>query len=119
MGQTEPMVQPATQRTKGSCGRFFFWERESQKGDESTMKVVECIGARYEVHDVEMGRVYKWCPAIVTVECGCGERSTLTSSRTTCFRCGTDHTDVIREVLGIGMEEDGGEQPWRSLRSYF
>ena len=83
------------------------------------VKVLKCIGARYELQDVEIGKVYKWCPAIVTVECGCGERSTLTSSRTTCFRCGTDHTDVIREVLGIGMEEDGGEQPWRSLRSYF
>ena len=83
------------------------------------VKVVECIGARYEVHDVEMSRVYKWCPAIVTVECSCGERLTLTSSRTTCARCGADHMDVFAEVLGIGMEEDEGHSPWRSLRSYF
>jgi hypothetical protein len=83
------------------------------------VKIVECIGARYEVHDVEMGKVYKWCPAIATVECGCGERLTLTSSRTTCFRCGTDHKYVIGEVLGIGVEEDEGGHPWRSLRSYF
>jgi len=68
---------------------------------------------------VEMGKVYKWCPANVTVECGCGERLTLTSSTTACFRCGTDHTDVIAEVAGIGMEEDEGYYPWRSLRSYF
>jgi len=83
------------------------------------VKIVECIGARYEVHDVEMGKIYKWCPAIATVECGCGERLTLTSSMTTCFRCGADHKYVIREVLGIGVEEDEGGHPWRSLRSYF
>jgi len=83
------------------------------------VKIVECVGARYEVHDVEMGKVYKWCPAFVTVECGCGERLTLTSSRTTCFRCGADHKYVIGEVLGIGVEEDEGGHPWRSLRSYF
>ena len=82
------------------------------------VKVVECIGARYELQDVQMGKVYKWCPAIVTVQCGCGETLTYSSSRTTCFRCGADHTDVLAEVLGI-HEEDEGHSPWRSLRSYF
>jgi len=101
------------------AGFCFSGERESEKGDESAVKVLECIGARYEVQDVEIGKVYKWCPAIVMVECGCGERLTLSSSRTTCARCGADHMDVIGEVLGIGMEEDGGDHPWRSLRSYF
>jgi hypothetical protein len=88
------------------------------------VKVVECIGARYELQDVQMGKVYKWCPAIVTVQCGCGETLTYSSPRTTCFRCGADHRDVINEVLGIGMEEDEGHvpwshSPWRSLRAYF
>ena len=82
------------------------------------VKLVECIGARYEVQDVEMGKVYKWCPAIVTLECSCGERPTLTSSRTACSRCWTDHTHVFDEVLGIGVEDEG-HSPWRSLRSYF
>jgi len=81
------------------------------------VKVVECIGARYELQGVEIGKVYKWCPANVTVECGCGERPTLTSSTTTCARCGTDHMDVFAEVLGI-HKEDEDHSPWHSLRSY-
>jgi hypothetical protein len=103
----------------GPVAGLFFWERERRRGMDLAVQVVECIGERYELLDVEMGKVYKWCPASVTLECGCGERLTLTSSRTTCARCGADHTDVIKEVLGIGMEEDGGHSPWRSLRSYF
>ena len=83
------------------------------------LKVLGCVGAHYEVQDVQRARVYKWCPATVTLECECGERPTLTSSRTTCFRCGADHKDVFAEVLGNGLEEDEGNHPWRSLRSYF
>jgi hypothetical protein len=100
------------------AGFCFSGERESEKGKELAVQVVECIGERYELQDAEMGKVYKWCPAIVTVECGCGERLTLTPSRTTCARCGADHTHVFAEVLGIGMEDEG-HSPWRSLRSYF
>jgi hypothetical protein len=102
-----------------------FWGKgKGERKEYPMVKVVECIGARYELQDVEMGRVYKWCPAIVTVECGCGETLTYSSSRTTCFRCGEDHRDVINEVLGIGMEVDEGHfpwshSPWRSLRAYF
>jgi len=92
---------------------------KARRRGTTVVKVVECVGAHYEVHDVEIGEVYKWCPAIVTVECGCGERLTLSSSRTTCARCGADHMDVFAEVLSIDMEEDGGDHPWRSLRSYF
>src|SRR5215208_2402616 len=33
-GQREPVVQPATQRTNGSSGRFCFWERESEQRKE-------------------------------------------------------------------------------------
>jgi hypothetical protein len=91
---------------------------KARREKELAVQVVECIGERYELQDAEMGIVYKWCPAIVTVECGCGERLTLTPSRTTCARCGADHTHVFAEVLGIGMEDEG-HSPWRSLRSYF
>ena len=83
------------------------------------VKVLECVGEHYEFQDVSRARVYKWCPAAVSLECECGERLTLTSSTTTCFKCGEDHTDVFAEVLGIGMEEDEGEHPWHFLRSYF
>ena len=83
------------------------------------MRVLECVGDHYEAQDVQRARVYRWCRAAVSLECECGERLTLISSRTTCFRCGTDHKDVFEEVLGIGVEEDEGHIPWRSLRSYF
>ena len=83
------------------------------------IKVLECVGEHYEFQDVQSARVYRWCPATITLECECGERPTLTSSRTTCFSCGAAHTDVFAEVMSIGVEEDGGNHPWRSLRSYF
>ena len=84
------------------------------------VRVLECVGAHYKAQDVPRARVYRWCPATVSLECECGQRPILTSSRTSCFRCGVDHMDVINEVLGIGIEEeDEGHSPWRSLRSYF
>ena len=90
-------------------------EREGYPG----VRVLECLGEHYEVQDAQGDRVYRLCPATVSLECECGQRPTLTSSRTTCFRCGADHMDFIKEVLGIGIEEDEGHSPWRSLRSYF
>ena len=83
------------------------------------MKVLECVGEHYEAQDAQGVRVYRLCPPTVTLECECGQRPTLTSSRTTCFKCGANHMHVIEEVLGNGMEEDEVERPWRFLRSYF
>ena len=83
------------------------------------VRVLECVGAHCEVQDVQRARVYRWRPATIVLECECGERTTLTSLKTACAGCGADHTHVIGEVLGIGTEEDGGDHPWRSLRSYF
>ena len=111
-------MQPATQRTNGSCGRFCFAEVEKSGGD-AVVKVLECVGEHYECHDQPIAKVYRWCPATISLECECGERPTLSSSRTTCAGCGADHTDVIVEVLETPMEQEKGEHPWRSLRSYF
>ncbi len=113
------MVQPASKVQWVLWPISSFRKGKARRRGTTVVRVVECIGARYELQDVEIGKVYKWCPANVTVECGCGERPTLTSSRTTCFRCGVDHKDVFAEVLGNGLEEDKGHSPWRSLRSYF
>ena len=75
------------------------------------MGVIERAEGRYEVQEVEFGRVYKWRPEQVVVECGCGERATLTASETTC-RCGADHVVVVREGL-VGCSEDEALHPWR------
>ena len=83
------------------------------------MKVLECVGEHYEVQVVPRARVYKWCPAVISLECECGVRPTLTSPKTTCAGCGADHTHVIAEALETRMEEDEGDLPWRFLRSYF
>ena len=83
------------------------------------VRVLECVGAHYEAQDVPRARVYRWCPAAVSLECECGERPTLTSWKTACAGCGADHTEVFSEVLETRMEEDEGEHPWRFLRSYF
>jgi len=84
-----------------------------------TVKVLECVGEHYEVQVVPRARVYKWCPAVISLECECGVRPTLTSPKTTCARCGADHTDVFEEVLETHTQEDEGERPWHFLRSYF
>ncbi len=83
------------------------------------LKVVGCVGEHYEVQDVPRARVYRWCPATVSFECECGEKPTLTSSKTACPGCGADHTHVFAEVLETRMEDDEGDLPWRFLRSYF
>jgi hypothetical protein len=61
-------------------------------------KVIECAQARYEVQDVEFGKVYKWRPKHVLVECRCGQRLSLTPSTTSCPECGTDHELAVIEA---------------------
>jgi hypothetical protein len=54
-------------------------------------KVIERTRARYEVEDVEYGKVYRWKPESVVVECGCGEKTSLTHLETACEECGAEH----------------------------
>jgi hypothetical protein len=54
-----------------------------KKGKEARVaKVIERVEARYEIQDVEMGKVYKWRPESILVECECGERLSLSASAT-------------------------------------
>ncbi len=73
--------------------------------------VIERSGGRYDVQEVEFGRVYRWCPECVVIECDCGEMTILTPSEATC-RCGADHIALIRGELDrrLGDEE---LHPWR------
>jgi hypothetical protein len=66
----------------------------------------------YEVQEVEFGRVYRWCPEYVELECDCGERLTLTFSVTRCW-CGLDHGAVVREELPAKWLDDEALHPWR------
>jgi hypothetical protein len=83
-------------------------------------KIVERVEARYEVQDVEMGKVYRWRPERVVVECECGSTLTLTASKQTrCGECGADHRALVEEVGLEAHPEDEVEHPWRSLRPYY
>jgi hypothetical protein len=84
-------------------------------------KVIERLEAHYEVQDVEMGKVYRWWPENVLVECEeCGENTTLTASMRACGECGADHRAIVEEVgLEACPEEDEVDHPWRSLRPYY
>ena len=78
---------------------------------------VDRTGGYYEVQEVEFGRIYRWCPECVVVECDCDERLTLTSSITACRWCGVDHADTVREELDArGRLGDEALHPWRYAR---
>jgi hypothetical protein len=87
--------------------------------------MIERVQAHYEVQDVEMGKLYRWCPESVVVECEeCGKKQTLTASKNACGECGADHRTIVEEVLdALGPEdheeEEVIEHPWRSLHPYY
>jgi hypothetical protein len=78
-------------------------------------KIVVRIEGHYEVREAPFSRSYDWHPALVTLECDCGEKLTLTTaSPTPTCRCGVDHTAIIRDV----QEREGRlhrhvAHPWR------
>jgi hypothetical protein len=80
-------------------------------------KIIERVEAHYDVQEVEYGKVYRWCPANVLVECTCGEELSLTAFRTICGECGADHAAIVGEVLDT-RPEDKGDHPWRYLQPY-
>jgi uncharacterized protein YggL (DUF469 family) len=86
-------------------------------------KVLEHVEAHYEVRDVEMGKVYTWHPESVVIECGCGEKPTLTVSKYACGKCGAVHRAIVEEVLGARPKKEEEEteidHPWRSPRPYY
>ena len=77
------------------------------------MQIIERTEGHYDVREVEFGKVYKWCPECVLVECDCGETPTLTSFETTCAWCGVDHAAVVWEELAVRQLEDEAVHPWR------
>jgi hypothetical protein len=78
------------------------------------VSTVERLEGCYEVEEVEFGMVYRWCPERLVVECECGgERLILTSSATTCYRCGVDHASLVREELATRRLGDEVLRPWR------
>jgi hypothetical protein len=87
-----------------------------ERGPELVAKVIERVEAHYQIQDMEMGKVYRWCPERAVVECSCGKRETFIAFRTpTCGKCGAD----LAAIVGEGLEarpEDEGDHPWRYLQ---
>ena len=78
------------------------------------LTVIERTEGHYEVQEVEFGRVYRWCPECVDIECECGERLSLTTSSTAnCPRCGANHAAILLEELAVERLEDQTLHPWR------
>jgi ribosomal protein S27AE len=87
-------------------------------------KVIKRLEAHYEVQDLEMGKVYRWRPESIVVECEeCGKILTLTLSKSACGKCGADHTAFFEEEgLEARPEVEDKEElyhPWRSLHPYY
>jgi hypothetical protein len=72
--------------------------------------IMSTVG-HYEVQELEFGQVYKWHPETVVVECDCGESPALTTT-TTCKKCGTDYTTVVRRWVAARRKEEVAH-PWR------
>ena len=76
------------------------------------MQVIERLEEHYELQEVPFGRIYKWCPECIEVECDCGERlafklSTFTGFWAVC-ECGADLTaDIQEELQGHQPEVQG------------
>ncbi len=78
-------------------------------------QVIERVEAHYEVKQVEMGTVYRWCPESVVIECDCGHSFTAEGARAaSCPRCGTEHTGGdSRELGGKPLTEEEAYRPTR------
>ena len=91
--------------------------RLGERNDAQKVKVLERREGHYETQDVSFGKVYRWCPQCVVIQCVCGEKVTLTSSRTIC-QCGADHARLIREELACRKPKDEAAlHPWRLWHS--
>ncbi len=81
-------------------------------------RIIERVEAHYEVHELEMGTLYRWCPQSIVLQCNCGANPTLTTSKTTCSGCGADLAAITEEMLDPCPEEEV-MRPWRSVRPYY
>ncbi len=91
-----PPVRSASQRT---WDKRQFRDRDElcREGGRKpvVLRVIKRAEAHYKAKDTEYGKVYRWCPERVVIQCVCGERSVLTGSVTTCDGCGMDHAAVF------------------------
>lgn len=76
------------------------------------MRIIERTEAHYRTHEVMYGKVYRWRPECVLVECDCGELLTLANSTELC-RCGADYAAITQELADRWREKKEGLAPCR------
>jgi len=79
-------------------------------------QIIERVEAHYESREMPFGKVYEWHPAYVVLECGCGEKATLSatsSTTTTCRGCGADLGTFVNDIReSQGRLPDKLTHPW-------
>jgi hypothetical protein len=89
-----------------------------KRGKGVVAKIIKRVQARYEIEDVEFGKIYRWRPESLVDKCDCGEEQSLTASKNACPECGTNYRDILEEVLDERLEEDKLDHPWRYPRPW-
>jgi len=79
------------------------------------VQIIERVEAHYESREMPFGKVYVWNPTSVALECDCGEKVTLSATRTTttCGRCGADLGTLVHDLREReGRLADNLTHPW-------
>src|SRR5215213_9077009 len=84
-------------------------------------QIIKRVEAHYESREMPFGKVYEWHPAYVVLECGCGEKVTLTATSTTitCGRCGAELGSFVYDIRERAQQHKRDEvayskgTPWR------
>jgi hypothetical protein len=86
-----------------------------RRGPATVTQIIERVEAHYEVQEVAMGTVYRWCPESVVIECDCEQTfTTEVAVVASCPRCGAEHAGVPhRELGGKPLAEEEAHRPVR------
>src|SRR3954447_313350 len=85
-----------------------------RRGPAMVTQVIERIEAHYEVQEVDMGTVYRWCPESVVLECDCGQSFSAEGAKAaSCPRCGDEDTELARELEGKLLTKEEAYRPVR------
>jgi hypothetical protein len=63
-------------------------------------RIDKAIAAHYETHEVPFGRIYKWHPEYIIIECDCGQKLLITgtSNIPTCPQCSADYGSLVHDI---------------------